>query len=42
VKFTFETGKLSGSARRVEPSNIVVGNTVSFVFKGKPSTSTGT
>ena len=42
VKFTFETGKLPGSELstmwKTGLSNIVVkGNTVSFVFKGKPN-----
>ena len=42
VKFTFETGKLAGSELstmwKTGLTNIVVkGNTVSFVFKGKPN-----
>ena len=42
MKFTFETGKLAGSELstmwKTGLSNIVVkGNTVSFVFKGKPN-----
>ena len=42
VKFTFETGKLAGSELstmwKTGLSNILVkGNTVSFVFKGKPN-----
>jgi ABC-type transport system substrate-binding protein len=42
VKFTFETGKLAGSELstmwKTGLTNILVkGNTVSFVFKGKPN-----
>ncbi len=42
VKFTFETGKLAGSELstmwKTGLSNIIVkGNTVSFVFTGKPN-----